>query len=598
MDLKKLMQQIFAYNGPPTYKAFSLEETREENRLSVDGDIKGDTVADKTNRNKFKKPRRPQKSNTEREKTEEEARKENKEKNFSTSLEQNKEQMELLFHLPLNKDVVIRDFEVASSPPIPAFVIFLDGIASTAMINSNILEPLMFLSFIQAEQKDPVLNCKTALLKHLPANQVKEIYKYEEAVDAVTSGDSVIFLEGSNCAIACETKSFAARTVGKASSEQVVQGPQEGFVEAIRQNISLIRKIIHSENLITEMLQVGSRNKSKVAVMYLVDLANPELVKEVKRRISQLKADYIAEIGMLEEFIEDHPFALVPQCLKTERPDRVAAHLVEGKVAVIIDGSPFVLIVPVDFFAFLHSPEDYYVRFPYGFWLRVLRVAAIFLTLLLPAFYIAVATFHQEMIPTDLLLSISAAKERVPFPSVMEILSMELAFELIREAGVRVPGVIGATLGIVGTLILGQAAVSAAIVSPISIIIVAVTGLASFAIPNYSLAFGFRFMRFIFIFLASVLGFFGISTGLFVLLIVLLSMKSFGAPFFAPVAPRTARSTDIVMRFPIWTQEERPDFVQALDSRRQPKISRQWEKEKYAKGQSTNTEGEQDNGSK
>lgn len=587
MNLKKLVQQIFAYNGPPTYKAFSLEETKEEEMLSPDDRDLAST--DSKNKGvKFKKPQRPKDAqlNLSTQKI--------KEMDLSSNLEHNKEFIELLFHLPQNKDVVIRDFTIGSNPVFTAFVLFMEGMADKKTINEHILEPLMFSSFSQEKQLDPILTCKVVLLRHIPANQVRELSTYQEAIEAVTSGDSVIFIEGSKHAIACETRGFAVRSISTPTSEQVVQGPQEAFVEALRQNTALIRRIIHSENLITEMLQVGSRNKANVAVMYLNDLANPNLVREVKRRISMVNTDLVMDIGMLEEFIEDHPYSLLPQCLKTERPDRAAAHLVEGKVVIVIDGSPFVLIVPVDFFAFLHSAEDYYVRFPYGFWLRGLRIIAIFFTLLLPAFYIAVATFHQEMIPTDLLLSISAAKERVPFPTVLEILSMELSFELIREAGVRVPGVIGATIGIVGTLILGQAAVSAAIVSPISIIIVAVTGLASFAIPNYALAFGFRFMRFLFIFLASVLGFFGISTGLFVLLLFLLSMKSFGVPFFVPVAPRTAASTDIVMRYPIWTQEERPDSVQPLDVRRQPKFSREWEKEKYQS--STQKGSEEDNG--
>jgi len=592
VDLKKLVQQIFAYQGPPTYKAFTLEETEREEKLSSDGQ-NSTPIEAKNKGGEFKKPKKPQRPKDAQLKF---SPQKIKEMELSSNLEQSREFIELLFHLPQNKDVVIRDFTIGSSPNFAAFALFIEGMIDKTIINEHILEPLMFSSFFQDEKLDPILTCKTVLLRHIPANQVRELSTYQEVIEAVTAGDSVIFIEGSRHALACETKGFAVRSISTPTSEQVVQGPQEAFVEALRQNTALVRRIIHSENLITEMLQVGSRNKANVAVMYLNDLANPNLVREVKRRISMINSDFIADTGMLEEFIEDHPFSLVPQCLKTERPDRVAAHLIEGRVAVMIDGSPFALIVPVDFFAFLHSSEDYYVRFPYGFWLRALRMVAIFLTLLLPAFYIAVATFHQEMIPTDLLLSISAAKERVPFPTVLEILSMELSFELIREAGVRVPGVIGATLGIVGTLILGQAAVSAAIVSPISIIIVAVTGLASFAIPNYSLAFGFRFMRFIFIFLASVLGFFGISTGLFVILLSLLRIKSFGAPFFAPVAPRTATSTDIVMRYPIWTQEQRPDSVQSLDVGRQPKFSRGWEKEKYQNSSGAQKGSEQGNG--
>ncbi|WP_066636281.1 spore germination protein [Desulfolucanica intricata] len=574
MNLKDLVTKIFGYNGPPSYETFSLKETEQEEELASDGEDSGNAVTGKQSERKVKKPKKAGefKKTTKDQITE---------WVIQADLKINKERIETLFHIPLNKDVVIREFKLASTPPLNAFLVFMEGMSDKNVINNSILKPLMLMSNLEPVNGIKLDTCKKVLQNYLPSNQVEILIEYKDVVTSVTAGATVIFFEGASCCIAAETKGYQHRSVEAARTEQVVQGPQEGFVENLRSNTALIRRIIHSEHLITEFQQLGKRNNSNVAIMYLKNLANPKLIKEVKRRISGIKADYVPETGILEEFIEDHPFSLIPQTIKTERPDRVASMLVEGKVAIIVDNTPFVMVVPGTLFDFLHSPEDHYVRFVYGFWLRLIRVAAVFLTMLLPAFYVAIATFHQEMIPTDLLLSITASKERVPFPTIVELLLMELAFELVREAGVRVPGVIGPTLGIVGTLILGQAAVSASIVSPILIIVVAVTGLSSYAIPNYAASFGFRFMRFIFIFLAAGLGFFGISTGLFLLLCLLLSMKSFGVPYLAPIAPRTVPGTDLLARAPAWNQDIRPDYLQPLDVRRQPRLSRIWTKNKW-----------------
>lgn len=570
MDLKNIAAKILGYDGPPSFATFTLDETEEEQQLAADGSIAGDVLTGKKLRRSIKKPKKVSPADTFAEEPDEWA--------IRSILAINKQRVEGLFHLPLNKDVVIREFVLGNEPQVNAFLVFVEGMADKQVINNFILQPLMLLSNLDKEQGQSINLCQRVLRSYLPSNQVKEVTNFQEVIAEVTTGSTVIFVDGCPNAIAAETKGFAHRSVEAARTEQVVQGPQEGFVENLRSNTTLIRRIIHSANLVTEYLPVGERNRANVAILYLADLVNPKLVKEVKRRLSSVKVDYIADTGMLEEMIEDYPFSLIPQTIKTERPDRVASLLVEGKVAIAMDNNPFVIVVPAVFFDFIHSPEDHYVRFPYGMWLRFIRVIALFITLLLPAFYVAIATFHQEMIPTDLLLTIAASEELVPFPTIVEILLMEFSFELIREAGVRVPGIIGPTLGIVGTLILGQAAVAASIVSPILIIIVAVTGLASFAIPSYTVAFGFRSMRFIFIFLAALLGFFGISTGLFLLLCLIISMKSFGVPFFVPIAPRTGPSPDVILRYPVWQQELRPDYLQPRDRKRQPNISRSWAK--------------------
>ncbi len=569
VNIKQKLDKIFGYSGPPNVEHFSLKETESEKLLASDGDIKGDVATDGRPAKQPVKPKKPGMA-AESCKTPKDPWV------FQNSLDANKKNIQTIFHSPLNKDLIIRDFSLGGETGVKAFLVFMDGMADKNVINSSILEPLMLLTKIDPCNYQGFNVFKKLLHSYLPNNQVKETDDLKDVVNEIIAGSTVIFFDRCKKALSVETKGFEARSVNTARIEQVVQGPQEGFIENLRANISLIRKILYSEDLITEFLYVGERSKSRVAIMYMADIASPQLINEVKRRISGIKADYVPETGMLGEMIEDHPLSIIPQIIRTERPDRVAASIIEGRVAILVHNNPFVIIVPVTFFSFLHSSEDYYVRFPYGHWLRAMRVGAVFITLLLPALYISIATFHQEMLPTGLVLSISAARERVPFPTIVEMLLMELSFEFIREAGVRVPGVVGQTLSIVGTLILGQAVVAASIVSPILVIIVALTGLASFAIPNYEAAFCFRFMRFIFIFLAAALGFFGISTGLYVILCWMLNMKSFGVPFMAPVAPRTAPSGDVFTKKPLWLLEQRPDFLQPEDVQRQPEISRGW----------------------
>lgn len=500
----------------------------------------------------------------------------------------NKHYIEEIFSLPKNKDIIIREFLISLKEPVRAFAVFMEGITDRDTVNEDVLKPLMILS--KLEEKINILDLAEYLKDRvLYANQTDVLERYSEIVENINYGGTAVFMEGSPKCLVVETKGWDRRSVGKPEVESVIRGPHEAFNETLRSNTGLIRKSLRNNNLITEMLKIGQRNHTDAAIMYLEDVANPSLVEEVKRRISSIKTDYVGDTGILEQFIEDHPFMSAPQVLVTERPDRVVSFLIDGKVAILMDGSPNALIVPTTLFSLLHTPEDYYLRLPYGNIVRVLRVIAAFIAILIPSIYISVTDFHQEMIPTDLILSIAAARQAVPFPTIIEVIIMEFFFELIREAGIRVPGVIGNTLGIVGALILGQAAVEAGIVSPILIIVVAVTGLASFAIPNYSMSFAFRGIRFIFIAMAAGFGFFGVTAALFLLLTSLTSMKSFGVPLLSPVGPRTKSSPDVVARGPVWSMETRPDYLDALDRKRQPQISRGWlkkEKSSPKKGES------------
>ncbi|HPZ43128.1 MAG TPA: spore germination protein [Bacillota bacterium] len=492
----------------------------------------------------------------------------------SASLEENRESIRQLYGLPGNKDVIIRDFTINTVPPVRCFAVFIDG------LTDKVVQDLLFQALMAfAGQAAPASGEKLVdLVKDslMPGNQVSVTTSFREVLDGVNYGDTALFLEGCGQALLVETKGWEHRTVDRPQSEQTINGPQEAFTETLRTNTSLIRKLLKSEQLTTELLTVGCRVRTYVAVMYLRDLANPDLVAEVKRRIEGVKVDYLADSGVLEQFIEDHPYSLNPTTLATERPDRVASKIMEGKVAILVDGSPFVLVVPSTMYEQLHTGEEIYRRWQFGTYVRYLRALSFLASFLLPGLYLSLVLFHHEMLPTELLLAIAGNRERVPFPSIMEVLMMEFALEFIREAGLRVPGVMGTTIGIVGALILGQAAVQANIVSPILVILVSVTGLASFAIPYYSLAFTTRIYRFIYIALGATLGFFGISTGLFIQTLLTANLKSFGVPYLVPTGPRTAAGADVVTRLPIFFHESRPDYVNPQDVTRAPRVSRTW----------------------
>ncbi len=499
------------------------------------------------------------------------------ESEISTDIKENLEYMKNAYSIPLSGDVVIREFDITiGEKNIEAFVIFIDGLIDSTVLNHFVLEPLMLLSNLDIKyvQKD----IKTIILKQLlPYNQVKTVSFYKEVLENVNFGSCALFVDGLNVVFTADVKGWEHRGVERPNTELVIRGPQEGFNEVLRANTALIRKIVLNENLIVENLKVGRRSRTPCALLYIRDIANKTLVDEVRRRIKSLDIDSITDSGELEQFLEDNTFLPAPQILATERPDRVASMLEEGKVAIVMQGSPFVLVMPTTISTLVQSPEDTYMRFPGGNLFRIVRFLGIFVALLLPGLYVAITNYHQEMIPTDLVLAISAARERVPFPSVLEILIMEISFELIREAGIRIPGPIGPTLGIIGALILGQAAVAANIVSPILIIVVAVTGIGSFAIPNFSLALSLRIVRFAYIALGAVAGFLGITTGIFIQGIIYAKAKSFGVPFLTPFGPKTAGAAqDDFLNLPIWKREERPDYLNTGKRRKQDSISRKW----------------------
>ena len=501
--------------------------------------------------------------------------KENK-SNVFTNINENLEFLKSKYNTLINSDVVIREFNMsANNQEYKSFIIYIDGLVDTISINDFVLKPLM----LRKKQQNSVLQNNLALYVEnclLPQNSVKKVAEFEDVLSGINSGDCLLFIDTLGLAFDIDVKSFKQRSVSSPENESIIKGPQEAFVEGIRTNTSLIRRVVNNENLIIENIPVGKISKTKCGICYMQNIANGDLVAEVKYRISNLGVDSLLSTGQLEQLIEDDDGFGIPKVISTERPDKCTKYLLQGRVVVLVNGNPYALIMPATIEDFLFSPEDTNLIPLFANFLRGIRILAAIITLLLPGMYISITSFHQEILPTELLFSILAARENVPFPIIFELLLMEFSFELIREAGLRVPSPIGATIGIVGALILGDAAVNAGIVSPILIIVVAITGIASFAIPDFSFGFHIRIFRFFFIALGVTTGFLGIGVGLFVYIAILSSLKSFGVPYTTPIAPTFNTKGNGYFVPPIWKQEYRASFISPKKEKAQDNISMKW----------------------
>lgn len=512
------------------------------------------------------------------------------------SIDVNLEYIKVRFNSMINSDVKIREFTLnARNKQYKSFLVYIDGMIDQDMMNNYILKPLMLknsansfdgsqnrvLSEVKTNnitvrkvKKFDIVEYISSCL--LPQNSIEQLSKFDDIIDGVNSGNCALFIDTLNISFDIEVKGFKQRGLDTPNNETVVRGAQVGFTENLRTNTSLLRRYINNENLVIESVDVGKLSKTSCAICYLKNVANSDLVAEVRYRVSNLAIDYLISSGQLEQLIQDDDNSSLPQMISTERPDKTANLLFDGRVAIIVNGSPYVLIVPAIFSDFLSSPEDYNLKHQYANFLRILRVVAITFALLLPGIYMAISNFHQEIIPTELLYTIISARETVPFPILFEILVMEVSFELIREASVRVPAPIGQTIGIVGALILGQAAVDASIVSPILIIIVSFTGICSFSIPDFSLSFHFRIMRFAYIILGSLAGFVGIAAGICVHLSILNNLKSFGVNYLGRSIFNSNKSGNGIVLSPAYRREDRSAFLKSKRPKLQDNISMKW----------------------
>lgn len=458
-------------------------------------------------------------------------------------------------------DVVYKEFKVGENQDLGFTLIFTDGMIDKNFINESVMKELM-VNVREIPPKAPRNKEQLyELVKNgsIPSMEIKEIENIDDAILAILTGDVVLLIDGVQKLLIIGAKGWPSRGISEPSTESVIKGPRDGFTETYRFNTALVRRRIRDSRLKLKQMQVGRRSFTDIGIMYIDDIAKPSLVEEVVRRLETIDVDAILESGYVEEFIEDNTFSLFPQVKSTERPDKVASALLEGRVAIFVDNSPFVIIVPVTMNGFFQASEDYYVRWIPATVLRVLRYVAGILSLVTPALYIAVTAYHPGILPTRLVLSIAAAREGVPFPALMEAFIMELTFELLREAGIRLPILIGGIVGIVGGLVVGQAAVEAGIVSPIMVIIVAVTAISSFSIPDYSFSNAFRLLRFLLIIAAGYLGLYGMVLMLLLILGHLVKLKSFGVPYLSPFVSFTIdEMKDTIPRFPVFMMTKRP----------------------------------------
>ena len=400
-----------------------------------------------------------------------------------------------------------------------------------------------------------------------------EIIKtFDDIVSAILDGRIVLVFEGVPAGLSLSYINSEGRTVAEPTTQTVVRGPKDAFVEDASVNLNLIRKRIKNHNLHFEKFMVGNESRTTVYMGYMNAIVNEKILAEVRKRLNKINIAAVFESSNIEELIIDKTATVFPLAMNTERPDSAASNLMDGKIVIITDGTPFVLMVPVVLTDFFTSAEDYYQNYVMSSFVRLIRYLSFMIGLLMPSAYVGILTFHPELLPTTLLLSIIAQREGVPFPAVVEVFIMEITFEILREAGVRMPRAVGQTVSIVGALVIGQAAAEAGIISNIMVIIVAITAIANFVFPNYSFANASRLIRFILIIVASILGLYGVLLVLVFMVAHLSSLRSFGVPYLSPVAPFVVEDQkDVFIRFPLWSINKRPSYLSTNETKKQKK---------------------------
>ncbi|MBB6019875.1 spore germination protein KA [Paenibacillus sp. JGP012] len=453
-------------------------------------------------------------------------------------------------------DVVFRN--VMISPDVQGLLVYVEGIVNSADIQEHMLRPLI-RGLVQQRSDEPDVPIDDTRIE---LTQVKRVKTWDAATEGVLASSALLVMDGKSEAWLFNVKGGVRRGVEEPQTESVIRGPREGFTETLRMNTALLRFKLKTPALKMVSLTLGTDTKTDVVLIYLEGIADPKMIQDAKKRLEKIEIDGILESGYIEELIEDHPYSPFPQMHYSERPDTVAGNLLEGRFSIMVDGTPFALIAPVTMWQMLQASEDYYERFFISNLIRWIRFLFVAIALFLPALYIAITTYHQDMLPTTLILSIAGAREAIPFPALIEALIMELSFEALREAGVRLPKTVGQAVSILGALVIGQAAVQAGIVSAPMVIIVSMTGIASFTIPRFNFAITVRLLRFPIMLLAGMLGLYGIVIGLVLISVHLTQMTSFGVPYLSGVSPYSKKDTkDILVRVPWWKMINRPSTV-------------------------------------
>ncbi len=470
--------------------------------------------------------------------------------------------------LKVNSDVVFRKLYINGQEDIPVTMVFIEGLVDTKSIDDSILKPItQELSLSESKNASQIIEkIERGTLYHVFQKTRDEL---SDCINDIMDGSVALIFDQVKKAVTFDVKEFDKRSVSEPTVENIFKGAKDSFIENLRTNTATVRRKIKTHNLVIEETKVGTQSLTQIAIVYINGITNMNIVGEVKKRISGIITDSVLSVGIIEENIIEDIYSPFPQIIYTERPDKFCANVVEGRVGVIIDGFPVTYIVPGTFGTFLQAPEDYSENFIVGSVTRFLRFTLIFITLLLPGFYVAVTSFHHEMIPTALALAIAASKEGVPFPSFVEVVFMLIAFEVLVEAGLRLPKAIGQAVSIVGALVVGQSAVEARLVSPAIVVVIAITAISSFAMVNQDFSNALRIWRFIFVLLSSAIGLFGLSLGGIILLNHLSKMEVYGVPYLSPfVGEDNKNMSDSLFRLPFFTQHKRPLGLKTKNKRK------------------------------
>ncbi|WP_339318801.1 spore germination protein [Paenibacillus sp. FSL R10-2734] len=476
---------------------------------------------------------------------------------------------ELLIHLDQNmqaiqnrlgysSDIVTRYIEHDQGQ---IAIVYLDGLTDSKTINDFILKSIMEQRGFDPHQSSmPPQSLFRMIQNYGIAIGNLQVYTHiQDVVGEILGGNTAILVNGYSQALVSSTQGGDKRAVSEPTSQATVRGPKDSFTESLVTNLTLVRRRIKSESLHFESLKLGEHTKTEIRVAYMRDIAEESMVQDIRMRLQQIELDGVLESGYLEEYLIDHPYSPFPLIYNTERPDTVAGSLLDGRVAIFVDGTPHVLIAPVSFFQFIQSAEDYYQRFYFSSILRMLRLVSFLMSFLTPALYVAAITFHHAMIPTPLIISFASQSENVPFPAIIQAFILIAALEILYEAGIRMPKVIGSAISIVGALVMGEAAVQAGFVASSMVIVISMTAITTFALPSYNLGITARLFRVVFLVLGATFGFFGVLLGLFCVVGHMSHLSSFGYPYLTSYAPNVPEDhKDAIFRAPLWKFRTRP----------------------------------------
>lgn len=479
----------------------------------------------------------------------------------SKNLDENIAYLKGMYHQ--STDIVFRNFSIGGDQEVRALLLGVDGLYEKEVARAYVLKPLMELKLDEG-----TIITKQRISELLNVVSLQEETSMSKAIEYLMHGDIMLFVDGLDCVFVIGGRAWEMRNIQEPATETTVRGPRESFVETLQTNTSMIRRKIHHPNLKSQSMTLGKYSQTSIAIIYIEGIVSPSILEELNSRLQKINVDNIAGGGYIEEFIEDRPYSIFPDIAYTERPDVAAAKLLEGRVVIVIEGSPIVLTIPHLLMETFQSPEDYYSRPYYASLIRILRFIGFMISTLLPAVFVAAQNFHKEMFPTDFLISVAAARVGVPFPLFIEVLVMVIAFEFLKETGIRMPTSVGQAIAIVGGLVIGQAAVEAGIVGTVTVIVIAITSITTFMVPMLNDTTGL--LRIIYLLAAGLLGMYGIMLVISFFLLHVASMRSFGIPYTAPFFPITWSGwKDLFVRFPLWSMNKRPQFLHIDNNTRQ-----------------------------